>query len=111
MKPENLVFLEDIRNAINELDLFVPLEGYDEFTQNRPSQLIAERLLIVIGESAARIRRTHPDLLKNSDRIIGLRNRVVHDYSTIDKATVYAIIIDHIPNLKKEVEELLHQHG
>jgi uncharacterized protein with HEPN domain len=111
MKPENLVFLEDIRNAIAELDRFVTLEEYDEFLQNRPSQLIAERLLIVIGESAARIRRKHPDLLKNSDKIIGMRNRVVHDYSTIDKATVYTIIIDHIPKLKNEVEELLRQHG
>ena len=111
MKPRELVFLEEIRNAITEIEEYVKAKEFQQFLTDRPSQLIAERLLIVIGEAAFKIRKLRPELLQNADKMIGLRNRVVHDYATIDQANVYVIIKDHIPILKKEVEELLRLHG
>ncbi|MDQ3101791.1 MAG: DUF86 domain-containing protein [Bacteroidota bacterium] len=111
MKLDELVFLEDIKNAIKEIEQFVEAYDFQQFIVNRPSQLIAERLLIVIGEAAVKIKRSKPDLLTHVDKMIGLRNRVVHDYATIDHATVFVILKDHIPLLKKEVQELLRVHG
>ena|SRR5687768_8680294 len=111
MRPNELAFLEEIRNAIAEMDEYVDANDFQQFLRDRPSQLIAERLLIVIGEAAFKIRKLRPELLQNVNKIIGLRNRVVHDYATIDQANVFVIVKDHIPELKKEVEELLRLHG
>ena len=97
--------------AIDELERFVPAGDFGSYLEDRPQQLIAERLLIVIGESAARIQRAHPGALEHAGRMIGLRNRVVHDYATIDQATIFVIIKEHIPALKKEVQDLLREHG
>ncbi|SRR5690606_19271668 len=111
MRPRELAFLEEIGNAIAEIEKFVKAEDFQQYLANRPSQLIAERLLIVIGEAATKVKRSRPELLQNVDKMIGLRNRVVHDYATIDQANVFVILKEHIPILKQEVEELLRLHG
>lgn len=111
MRPRELAFLEEMRKAITEIEEFVKADDFQQYLSHRPSQLIAERLLIVIGEAAYKVKKFKPALLQNVDKMIGLRDRVVHDYATIDHANVFVILKEHIPTLKQEVEALLRLHG
>jgi len=36
-----------------------------------------------------------------------LRNKVIHSYDSINDATIWAIIVNHLPNLKNEIIELV----
>lgn len=40
-------------------------------------------------------------------QIYGLRNRIVHGYSSVKPEMVWGIITEDLPNLKKELEELI----
>jgi uncharacterized protein with HEPN domain len=55
-----------------------------------------------------RIKRDAPELIiENQRAIISFRNRVIHAYDNVDKEVIWAIIINHLPKLKSEVETLL----
>ena len=113
MKPEALMLLEEVRTAIAEIEAFVDYrKGFAIYTDHRPSQIIAERLLEVIGESVKKMMRLDEHIiLTDSARIASLRNRIAHDYSSIEHATVFVILTRHLPVLKEEVEALLKEHG
>lgn len=46
--------------------------------------------------------------ISNSRRIVDARNLIIHGYDEIDNAQIWGIIINHLPDLKKEVENLLY---
>ena len=113
MKIEIRKYLEDIRGSIVEIETYVDIaSGFDAYLKSRRSKSITERLLIVIGEQIARILRLEPGItITGTLRMTGLRNRIVHDYDQIDSATVYNILVRHVPVLKKEVAALLNHYG
>ena len=52
--------------------------------------------------------RVHPELQKRIEglsRIVAFRNQLIHGYSGIDAAVVWAIARDHLPALLREVQE------
>lgn len=67
------------------------------------------RNLEIIGEAAARIdpehRARHPNVPWSS--MIGMRNRLIHDYPSVDLAIVWQTICEDIPALLPEVEAAL----
>ena len=66
-------------------------------------------MLQVIGEAAGKVsteyRVLHPEIPWNP--IIGLRNRVVHDYPRIELTTVWAILTERIEPLISSIEPLV----
>lgn len=69
-----------------------------------------ERNLEIIREAINRILKADAVfLLKISDAIaiVGLRNQVIHAYDTISNETIWAILTNHLPKLKTEVNALL----
>jgi uncharacterized protein with HEPN domain len=69
-----------------------------------------ERELSIIGEAMNRIHRVDSEYpITHNRSIIALRNRVVHAYDNLDDPTIWAIVINHLPLLRTEVEKLLGQ--
>ena len=61
--------------------------------------------LEIIGEAVNRIIKENPDFtISNARRIIGLRNQIIHAYDSISDENIWSIVINHIPNLKQEIE-------
>jgi len=49
-----------------------------------------------------------PDFdLNNSIKIVGFRNKMVHEYDAIDNAQVWNVVVNYLPTLKNEIEILL----
>lgn len=67
-----------------------------------------ERDLEIIGEAISKILAIETDSpINNARRIVGLRNQIIHAYDNISDENIWGIIINHIPQLKSEVEKLI----
>ena len=103
-------WLYDIRFAIEEIESFFEHteRNYDIFKQNVMLKRAIERNLEIIGEAINRILSRNPEIeITNARKIVNLRNFVVHSYDSISDANIWAIVINNVPELKKEIERLI----
>ena len=67
-----------------------------------------ERQLGIIGEAIHKFEKLNPEQeLTNARKIVGLRNRIIHSYDSIDSSIIWVIIKRHLEPLKEEVQQLL----
>lgn len=69
-----------------------------------------ERDLEIIGEAINRILKRDSSFetkIKDAKAIVGLRNQVIHAYDNISDENIWSIIINHIPKLREEIDELI----
>ncbi len=103
-------WLEDIERSINEIFDFLPKEkNFIEYQKDLKTKKAVERNIEIIGEAVNRILK-HKDAdkiqIKNTQRIIGTRNRIAHEYDAISDEVIWTIIIKELPELKKEIIDL-----
>ena len=113
MDEKILKWLHDINIAINEIDSFFGEneKRFDSYKSNLILKRAIERDLGIIGEATNRILRKSPDFkIENSKSIIGLRNFIIHSYDNITDETIWAILINHLPKLKKDVTFILDKY-
>jgi uncharacterized protein with HEPN domain len=103
-------WLYDIRFAIDEINSYFREEekNFLLFQQNRMLKRAIERNLEIIGEATNRILLKDPDFpINNARKIVNLRNFVIHSYDSISEENVWAIIINNLPELKKDIDKLI----
>ncbi|MGM0473919.1 MAG: HepT-like ribonuclease domain-containing protein, partial [Bacteroidota bacterium] len=67
-----------------------------------------ERNLEIIGEAVNRIIKVDPEFqIENAKKIIGVRNRIIHGYNSISHELIWSIVINHLPNLYREISNLI----
>jgi uncharacterized protein with HEPN domain len=67
-----------------------------------------ERNIEIIGEAMNRILKENSEIeISNSRKIVAVRNRIIHGYDSVSDDLVWGIIINQLPILKVEVEQLL----
>lgn len=102
--------LEDILIAIDEIDVFfetLPLQ-YNVFVNNLLLRRAIERNIEIIGEATNRILKSDNTIaITNARKIVDTRNYIIHGYDTLTVDILWSIVINHLPLLKKEVQELL----
>jgi len=101
-------YLFDISTAINSIEAYVGSpKMFANYEKNRQLQQAVERNLEIIGEATKRILEIKPDIkISNARKIISARNRIIHGYDDIDNAEIWSIIINSLPILKEEIDEL-----
>ncbi|HLV37565.1 MAG TPA: HepT-like ribonuclease domain-containing protein [Spirillospora sp.] len=69
----------------------------------------AVRAIEIVGEAAAHISQPTRDQLTSIPwhNIIGMRNRVVHDYLNVDNDIVWEVLTQNLPSLIAELERIL----
>ena len=76
---------------------------------DRLRELALERLLEILGEAAAQTppeeRAMYPDIPWN--RIVGLRNEIIHGYASVDPEIVLRTIRENLPPLIRKLEAAL----
>lgn len=109
MSEEELKYLEDIRMAIAELQGFIGRKkNFNLFNNNQMLKRATERQFEIIGEAIKNLKTLSPSIeIKYSKQIIGLRNRIIHSYDSIDYEWLWTIIIKDIPELKREIIALM----
>ena len=82
--------------------------NYLVFCNDLLYQHAVERNLSVIGEAINRILKIHPDIrITSARKIVDLRNFIVHAYDSLQPVIIWGVLINHLPLLKQEVNELL----
>lgn len=109
MKREIKKYLFDINTSIDSIfDYLGDERNFFEYQQNKLLRRGIEREIEIIGEATNRILRIDPEFnLTNARQIVDTRNWVIHGYDKVDDVVIWGIISNHLPNLKKEVEEYL----
>jgi uncharacterized protein with HEPN domain len=101
--------IEDILEAIAEIQSFTQSMDFETFRDD-PRTLKAVALnFVVIGEAASRvpdaITKDHPQIAWNLMR--GIRNRLVHDYFSIDAQIVWDTVENDLPPLVEPLNRIL----
>ncbi|MBK0382319.1 DUF86 domain-containing protein [Pedobacter sp. SD-b] len=50
---------------------------------------------------------TFIDKITDARSIIGLRNQAIHSYDNISDENIWSIVMNHLPKLKTEIENLI----
>lgn len=99
--------LELMQEAIGNIEEFITgTESCESFVANKILCHAVVYNLQCIGECSYKLSRdyvsTHPEI--DWEAIEGLRHVLVHDYYTVDMATVWAIVVKDLPALKHYLE-------
>jgi len=109
MEKEIKIWLEDIRQSIDEIEDFLPQQrNFIEFQKDLKTRKAVERNIEIIGEAVNRILKVNPEIkITNARKIVDTRNRVAHGYDTVSEDIIWAIIMKDLKRLKDEIIELL----
>ena len=102
-------WLYDILVSIDSINEFVgDIRMFETYESDKKTRRSVEREIMIIGEAANRIRNIDPNIeITHIQQIVATRNRVAHAYDAVNNAMIWGIVINHLPNLKREVEKLL----
>ncbi|WP_323755834.1 DUF86 domain-containing protein [Roseivirga sp.] len=109
MTSRQLKYILDIERVIQELiwiqDRFD--NDFEKFKSDFMGVRAAERAFEILGEALNKLQKIEPKIeIKNAAEIIGLRNLIAHAYDTIDVKILWSILIQDIPNVKEEIDQL-----
>jgi len=68
-----------------------------------------ERKLEIIGEASSRLREKDPELFEKlpyGHQVIGLRNRVIHGYDSVDDGIIWDVVSNKLDAFVAVVESL-----
>ena len=106
--------LADIHSAAGEIPAKTRGKSEADYLADRDLRLIVERLFLVIGEAAARLRRESPqtsDRLPQTRSAVAFRNFLIHVYDEINDRIVWRTVSDDIQPLIAAVGRLLASGG
>jgi len=111
-KKQNLTYVLTMLEAIEKIFLYSEgvKDADDFFNKNHQMNFNAcQTLLLLIGEEVRKIddglEAEHSEIPWHL--IIGLRNRIAHDYRSIDPNISYDILTNYLPVLKQTLIEMI----
>ena len=103
------VYLLDMLMAAEEVQRFAKDLTWEKFVDSEIHQRAITKSLEIIGEAAGKIskatRTKHTEIPWGD--IIGMRNRLIHEYFEIDLRKVWEAACNDIPNLIEQLEPLV----
>ncbi len=109
MNNEIQKFLFDIRVSIDSIESYLgDKRDFNIYKANKMLRRAVEREFEIIGEALNCINKIDPGFeISSKKQIIGMRNRVIHNYDKIDDEIVWGTIVRHLPILKAEISKLI----
>jgi len=106
-RPVNLL-LADICEAIEKIAHYTAGMPFEVFIHDEKTIDAVVRNLEIIGEAANRLpeefRESHSDI--EWHKIIGLRNRIVHEYFGVDLEIIWQILHRDLPSLHSGIRRI-----
>jgi uncharacterized protein with HEPN domain len=102
------LLLSDILESIDRVPLYIEGLSFDAFSNDQKSIDAVVRNLEIIGEAANRLpdefKDKHPEV--EWHKVVGLRNRIIHDYFGIDIKIIWQIMHTDLPALRQILSKL-----
>ena len=108
-KRDSKLLLEDILESSEKIISYTNNHNFKSFSDDSKTVDAVIRNFEIIGEAANRLPEEFKNQYENVQwfRIIGFRNRIVHDYMGVDLSIVWNIIEEFLPILMKEISLIL----
>jgi uncharacterized protein with HEPN domain len=108
LNENDLSYFIDIVDCIIDINEFTKSVEYHQFEKDKMRKLAVERQLEVIGQAANKISIETQNSLKNIPwkNIIGLRNKLAHDYGEILAGRIWKISKESLQELLIELERI-----
>lgn len=108
MKGDTL-YLKHILDAIEKIESYVSV-GHEQFMADSHWQDAVIRQLTIVGEAAKSLSSELREAYQNIPwrRICGFRDVLVHEYIGVDIDAVWAVTQTRVPELKDQVQAILH---
>jgi uncharacterized protein with HEPN domain len=106
MKPRVAVILADMFEAANSIKEHTNgISKFEDFVSRKIVLRAVERELEIIAEALTKIGNENYELKISAKRqIIGLRNRIVHDYANTNYEIIWGVVYNHLDNLIAEID-------
>ena len=108
LNENDLSYLIDIVECIMDINEFTDSVEYYKFEKDKMRKLAVERQLEVIGQAANKISIETQNTLKSIPwkNIIGLRNKLAHDYGEILTERIWKIAKTSVKELFEELKNI-----
>ncbi len=106
---EEKKLLSDILTCILSIDEH--REGkriFAEYKANKTKRRAVERELEIIGEAVSKLMKINSAIpISYARQIVDLRNKVIHAYDNVNDMVIWNVVVNHLPVLQQEAEQLL----
>ena len=102
------LLIEDILESANKIILFTEDISFEDFELDIKTIDAVIRNFEVIGEASNRLPESFKELNETIDwqKIIGFRNKLIHDYVKVNTGIVWEIRNDYLPKLINELKKI-----
>ena len=103
------LYLVDIENALVKIERYTATLSFEKFASDQLVIDAVVRNFEVIGEAVRNIPSTvtlaHPDI--PWEKMIGMRNKVIHEYFGVDEEILWKTIKEDLPVFRSQIAEIL----
>jgi uncharacterized protein with HEPN domain len=109
MQSKDRIRVQHILDEAGEACKYAKGISFDEFVEDGKTVRAVMRSIEVMGEAASKVsiefRKEHPDV--PWQKIIGMRNRLIHVYFDIDYSIVWQTVKENLPPLIEQLQSIL----
>lgn len=108
----DVTLLNIMSEAIHDIQFFTKSLSRQAFISDKKTVAACAMMLQTLGENAGRLTAKSQKLLNvEISELVGLRNRISHDYGSLDYDLVWEIIENDLPILSRNINELLNHQN
>ena len=110
MKNDARKRLKDISDACAAVERFSAGKNFAAYQDDEMLRAAVERKLEIIGEAFTKLESAEPEVTEKFPelrKIVGLRNRIIHGYDTVDEELIWDVVTNKLPALQQQVESIL----
>jgi uncharacterized protein with HEPN domain len=102
-------YLQDILDAIADIDKFLEKATEEEFYRNKEKQYAVLRALEIIGEATKTLSKEIRAKYRTVPwkDIAGMRDKLIHMYFGVKVDLVWETVKNKLPELKRQIEDML----
>ena len=102
------LYIDDIKDSVKKIEIYTQEISKKVFESDEKTIDAVVRNLEIIGEAVSQLPKSFKEKHKDIPwrKIIGMRNKVIHEYFGIDWDILWDTIQDDIPELKKQIRKI-----
>ena len=109
MKREYKLFIQDIKECIEQIDEFLGNMTLEEFKADEKTSSAVVRKIEIIGEATKNVPKEIRQKYKElpwSD-MARMRDKIIHSYFVVDYEVVWKTIKERLPEIKPRIDTIL----
>ncbi|OHB98027.1 MAG: hypothetical protein A2W74_01350 [Planctomycetes bacterium RIFCSPLOWO2_12_38_17] len=109
MTRDYKLFIKDVADAINDIEVFIGEMRYEEFLIDKKTQKAVVWQIHIVGEATKNIPESMREKYKEVPwkYMARIRDKIAHFYFGIDYEIVWNVIKEKLPGIKPMIENIL----